>query len=89
MSSPEVNKQATEDAKARVVDLILAVLHVQPGTAPGTGLRSPETGDRDFVRRQRPHARYLNRGNARILRAILQRPGNAGSHRTAWWEFRP
>jgi hypothetical protein len=37
MSSPEVNKQATEDAKARVVDLILAVLHVQPGTAPGTG----------------------------------------------------
>ena len=40
---------------------------------------------RDLSRRQRPHARYLNRGNARILRAILQRPGNAGSHRTAWW----
>jgi hypothetical protein len=53
-------------------------------------LASPETGSqnrryRDLSRRQRPHARYLNRGNARILRAILQRPGNAGSHRTAWW----
>jgi hypothetical protein len=53
-------------------------------------LESPETGSqnrryRDLSRRQRPHARYLNRGNARILRAILQRPGNAGSHRTAWW----
>ncbi len=35
--------------------------------------------------RQRRHARYLNRGNARKLRAIRQRPGNAGSHRTAWW----
>ena len=65
-------------------------LRGQSGTAPGTGLASPETGSqnrryRDLSRRQRPHARYLNRGNARILRAILQRPGNAGSHRTAWW----
>ena len=53
-------------------------------------MESPETGSqnlryRDLSRRQRPHARYLDRGNARILRAILQRPGNAGSHRTAWW----
>jgi hypothetical protein len=37
MSSPEVNKQATEDAKARVVDLILAVLHVQPGDGTRNG----------------------------------------------------
>ena len=28
--------------------------------------------------RERPQARYLNRGNARKLRAIRQRPGNAG-----------
>ena len=53
-------------------------------------MESPETGSpnrryRDPGRRQRPHARYLNRGNARILRAILQRLGNAGSYRTAWW----
>jgi hypothetical protein len=27
----------------------------------------------------------LNRGNARKLGAIRQRPGNAGSHRSAWW----
>jgi site-specific DNA recombinase len=41
-------------------------LHAQSGTAPGTGLASPETGSqnrryRDLARRQRPHARYLNR----------------------------
>jgi hypothetical protein len=53
-------------------------------------LASPETGSqnrryRDLGWRQRPHAWYLDRGNARILWAILQRPGNAGSRRTAWW----
>src|SRR3982074_3265937 len=58
--------------------------------APGTGLESQETGSQnqrysDSGQRQRPHAQYLNRGNARILRAILQRPGNAGSYRTAGW----
>src|SRR3981189_2089811 len=47
----------------------------------GTGLQSPETGRqnqryRDLGWRQRPHARYLNRGNACKLRAICQRLGN-------------
>ena len=65
-------------------------LHVQLSPAPGTALQSPETGGqnrryRDLSLQQRPHARYLNRGNARKLRAICQRPGNIGSHRTAWW----
>ncbi len=35
--------------------------------------------------RQRPQARYLNRGNARKSWAIRQRPGSAGSYRTGWW----
>src|SRR4030081_4053460 len=56
----------------------------------GNGFRAPETkGPKSPLRglhsRQRPHARYLNRGNARKLGAIHQRPGNAGSHWTAWW----
>jgi hypothetical protein len=68
-------------------------LHVQLRPAPGTALQSPETGGqnrryRDLSLQQRPHARYLNRGNARKLRAICQRPGNIGSHRTAWWWMR-
>jgi hypothetical protein len=57
---------------------------------PGNGFRTPETeGPKPppggLHWRQRPHVRYLNRGNARKLRAIRQRPGNAGSNRTAWW----
>ena len=62
----------------------------KPGTAPGTGLESPETGSRN--RRSRalqPPAEtapgYLNRGNARKMRAIPQRLANAGSYRSAWW----
>src|SRR5437763_12761971 len=69
-------------------------LHVQLSPAPGTALQSPETGSqnrryRDLGLQQRPHAWYLNRGNARKLRAICQRPGNVGSHRTAWWWMQP
>ena len=69
-------------------------LHVQHRRAPGTGLQSPETGSqnrryRDLSRRQRPHLRIRTRGNARKLRAIRQRPGNIGSHRTAWWWMQP
>src|SRR4030088_1754276 len=65
-------------------------LHVQLSPAPGTGLQSPETGSqnrryRDLSRRQRPQVPHLNRGNARKMRAVYQRPGNIGSHRTAWW----
>jgi len=30
-------------------------------------------------------SRIRTRENARKLRAIRQRPGNAGSHRTVWW----
>jgi hypothetical protein len=68
-------------------------LHVQLWPAPGTGLQSPETGSqnrryRDLSRRQRPHVRIWTRGNARKLRAIRRRPGNIGSHRTAWWRER-
>src|SRR5437763_3195089 len=68
-------------------------LHVQLSPAPGTALQSPETGSqnrryRDLGLQQRPHAWYLNRGNARKLRAICRRPGNAGSHRTAWWGWK-
>ena len=56
-------------------------------------MESPETGCqnrryRALNRRQRPHARYLNRRNARKLRAIRQRPGNAGSYRSAWWGWK-
>ena len=40
---------------------------------------------RDLSLQQRPHARYLNRGNARKLGAVRQRPGNVGLRRTAWW----
>ena len=69
-------------------------LHVQLSPAPGTALQSPETGSqnrryRNLGLQQRPHAWYLNRGNARKLRAICLRPGNAGSHRTAWWWMQP
>jgi hypothetical protein len=69
-------------------------LHVQLRLAPGTGLQSRETGSqnrryRDLSRRQRPHLRIRTRGNARKLRAIRQRPGNIGSHRTAWWWMQP
>jgi hypothetical protein len=63
---------------------------VQLSPAPGTGLQSPETGSqnrryRDLSRRQRPHVPHSNPRNARKLWAIRQRPGNIGSHRTAWW----
>jgi hypothetical protein len=37
--------------------------------------------------RQRRHVRYLNRENARTLRVIRQRLGNAGSYRSAWWRM--
>src|SRR5205814_751845 len=78
---------------ARFVGLILAVSWKQLRPPPGTGLESPETGSqnrryRDLSRRQRPHAPHLNRQNARKLWAIRQRPGNVGSHRTAWWGWK-
>ena len=71
---------------AWLVNLILVIFVNKPGTAPGTGLESPETGSqnlryRDLGWRQRPPARHLNRRNARTLRAILRRPGNVGSRR--------
>jgi hypothetical protein len=58
--------------------------------APGTGLECPETGGqtlryRDLSRHQRPQAPRFNRENARKLRAVSERPGNVGSHWTAWW----
>src|SRR5438876_11332226 len=61
--------------------------------APGPGLQSPETGTqnrryRDLSQRQRPHGRIRTCGNARKLRAIPERPGNIGSHRTAWWGWK-
>ena len=58
--------------------------------APGTGLRSPETGSQNP--RYRASAvvgdctsRTWNRRMPRKLRAIRQRRGNAGSHESAWW----
>jgi hypothetical protein len=40
---------------------------------------------RDLSSLQRPHTAHLNRGNARQLGVIPQRPGNGGSRKTAWW----
>ena len=70
--------------------LILVIFVNKPGTAPGTGLESPETGSQNWRRRtlsrqQRPYAGYLNPRNARKTRAIPQRLANAGSYRSAWW----
>jgi nitrite reductase/ring-hydroxylating ferredoxin subunit len=53
------------------------------GLAPGTGLQSPETWSQNL--RCRDLSRRRTRENARKLRAIRLRLGNAGSYRTAWW----
>jgi hypothetical protein len=80
---------------ARFVDLILAVFMSNSGQArqervcraqrPAAKIDAIATsaGDRDRT------PRIWTRGNARKLRAIRQRPGNIGSHRTAWWWMQP
>ena len=53
-------------------------------------MQSPETGRRKsplsrLHGAQRPHAPRLNRGKARKLGPILQRPRTVSSYRSAWW----
>jgi len=65
-----------------------------PSRPPGNGFQTPETeGPKPptggLHSPQRPHGRYFNCGNAREWRAVRQRPGNVGSHWTAWWWMQP
>jgi hypothetical protein len=51
----------------------------------GQRLLAKNDPSRDLGRLQRPHSPHLNRGKARKLGVICQRPGNGGSRKTAWW----
>ena len=89
-TSPASSRLLPGKNAAWLVNLILVIFVNKPGTAPGTGLESPETGSQNWRRRtlsrqQRPYAGYLNPRNARKTRAIPQRLANAGSYRSAWW----
>ena len=89
-TSPASSRLLPGKNAAWLVNLILVIFVNKPGTAPGTGLESPETGSqnrrrRALSRQQRPYAGYLNPRNARKMRAIPQRLANAGSYRSAWW----
>ena len=89
-TSPASSRLLPGKNAAWLVNLILVMFVNKQGTAPGTGLESPETGSQNWRRRtlsrqQRPYAGYLNPRNARKTRAIPQRLANAGSYRSAWW----
>jgi hypothetical protein len=93
-TSPASSRLLPGKNAAWLVNLILVIFVNKPGTAPGTGLESPETGSQNWRRRtlsrqQRPYAGYLNPRNARKTRAIPQRLANAGSYRSAWWPIEP